>query len=248
MSTTPVPLTPPYQTIAERKINVSMKIGNRADLLEPAPGSGQTYSRISGWLRDAYIAISTCRTFEQTEATYQFNLVQGQTEYLIPGQLRALKALTGYDSSGTPIILEYKDIAYIRRYNPNGSSFQARPSIYTFYGNKMIIRPSPDQDTYTFYLDYWQRPLITADVDSTPLLVPDEWLEVIDYEAAARGNAELQQADRSHEMLELLNGYTDPQTGRFVPGIIERLQNRNQATSPYVDWGMQPSYNGGYTK
>jgi hypothetical protein len=252
MATTPAPLTPPYATIESRLSNVAMKIGNRQDVLQPAPASGFTYSRVAGWLRDAYIAIATCRSFEQTEFTYTFNTVQGCDTYVLPAQLRAPKAFTGYDQYGTPIQIDYKDMAYIRRYNAGtqsqGVPTQARPSIWTLWNNKVILRPVPDQSTYTFYFDYWQRPLITPDVVSTPLLLPDEWLEVVDYEAAIRGNAELQQADRSHEMQELLYGYTDPVTRRFVQGLIERLQNRTQAMAPFVDYGLQPSYSGGYTR
>lgn len=254
MSTTPVPYTPPYQKIADRKVNVAMKLGNRQDLLQPAPDSVFTYSRISGWLRDAYIAIATCRTFEQSEKTFQFQTVAGQDTYPLPSDLRAMKAFTGYDQFNTPIQVLYKSIAYIRRYNPgtlpvgSPTPMLARPSIFTFFGNNIIFRPVPDQSTYTFFLDYWQRPLISQNVDSSYLLVPDEWLEVVDYEAAIRGNAELQQADRSREMMEMIYGFSDPTTGRSTPGIIERLQNRAEAMSPYTDWGIQPQWTSGYTK
>ncbi|MDE1971451.1 MAG: hypothetical protein KGI50_07800, partial [Patescibacteria group bacterium] len=71
---------------------------------------------------------------------------------------------------------------------------------------------------------------------------------IVDYQAAIRGNAELQQADKSREMQELLFGFTDPANGRIVPGLIEELQNRQQAMSPYVDWGIQPQNKQGYTK
>lgn len=252
-TTTPVPYSPPYQTIEMRKINVAMKLGNRQDLLEPAPGSSFTYSRISGWLRDAYIAISTCRTFEQTETTAQFQTIVGQDTYVIPAPLRAAKSFMGYDYQNTPINVLWKDIAYIRRYAPGNLNtggpypILARPSIFTFFANSIIFRPVPD-NTYTFFLDYWQRPMITKDVDSTPLLLPDEWLEIVDYEASVRGNAELQQGDKSHELQELLYGFTDPTSGRSIPGIIERMQNRSQAMSPFVDYGIQPQWRGGYTK
>ena len=186
MGTNPVSLTPPFQKISERKINVSMKIGNRADLLQPAPGSAYTYSRISGWLRDAYIAISTCRSFEQTEFTYQFDTEAASDTYNIPVPVRAIKAFTGYDSNGTPIQVDWKDISYIRRYNSiNPTDSLTRPSIYTLWNSQVIFRPTPG-DAFTFFLDAWQRPQIAKDIDSTPLLLPDEWLEILDYEAADR--------------------------------------------------------------
>lgn len=248
---TPAPLTPPYQTITQRKINVAMKIGNRQDLLQPAPGSTFTYSRISGWLRDAYISTAYCRTFEQSEFTYQFQTVPGQDTYVLNNQVRAPKAFTGYDAYGTPIIMQWSSISYLRRYTgtnlPPQAGTNTRPCLWTLWNQSIIMRPVPN-DVFTFYFDYWQKPLITPDVDSTPLLLPDDWLEIVDYQAAIRGNAELQQADKSREMQELLFGFTDPANGRIVPGLIEELQNRQQAMSPYVDWGIQPQNKQGYTK
>lgn len=251
MGTTPAVLTPPYQKISDRKINVAMKLGNRLDVLTPAPGSTFTYSRVSGWLRDAYIAVATCRAFEQTEFTFQFQTVKGSDSYVIPVQSRAFKALTGYDQCGTPIDVKWKDIAYIRRYNtgtqPQSVPLFSRPSIFTLFANQIIFRPVPDQ-SYTFFFDYWQRPMIAPDVDDTPLLLPDEWLEIVDYAASVRGNAELGQTDIARAQQELVYGFTDPQTGRFVPGILERMQNRTQAQAPFVDYGLQPQSSQGYTK
>lgn len=252
MSTTPVPYTPPFQKISDRKVNVAMKLGNRQDLLLPAPGSVFTYSRLSGWLRDAYISIAYARTFEQSEFTYQFQTVPGQDTYTLQNQARAPKALTGFDQNGTPVIVSWTSIADLRRYNlgnPPGTpaTINARPSLWTLWNQSLIFRPVPNAQL-TFYFDYWQKPLITLDIDSTPLLVPDDWLEIIDYQAAIRGNAELQQADKSREMQELLFGYTDPTNGRLVPGLIEELENRQQAMQPYVDWSIKPQYKQGYTK
>jgi len=242
------PLTPPYQTINDRKINVAMKLGNRQDLLQPAAGSTFTYSRISGWLRDAYIATVTCRTFEQGQNSVQFDTVTDISEYAVPADMRAKIALTGYDQYGTPIQMDEKDIAYIRRFSsPEVANTLDRPSIYCFFGNTIFFRPTPGA-TFTMFLDYWQKPLITADVDSTPLLLPDEWLEIVDYEAAVRGNAELLQEDKSRNIQELIYGFMDPTTQHYVPGLIERLQNRAQAQAPYRDYGLQPPYQGGYTK
>jgi hypothetical protein len=239
-------------TINQRLINVAMKIGNRQDLLQPAPGSNYNYSRIAGWLRDAYIAIAACRSFEQAEQTTQFTTVQGQDTYLFPAGARAIKSIEGYRPDGTPVQVEYKNMQYIRRYNAGTlpgvtPTQQGPPSIYTYWGSTIIFRPVPDSTVYTFFLDSWLWPNITSDIVSTILQVPMEWLEIIDYEAAVRGNAELQQSDRSREMQELLYGFKDPATGRFTPGIIERMQNRDEAQKPFQDYGIQPKYNAPYT-
>jgi len=235
------------QTILQRKINVAMKLGNRQDLLQPAPGSGFPYSRISGWLRDAYIEVMSSRAFEYAEETLQFQTVQGQDSYVYPPNSRALKAISGYRSDGTPVQVSWKDIGYIRRYNigalTTSQPLEGPPSIYTIFNNQIIFRPTPDNQPYTFYLDIWEWPDIQddANLDTTVLQVPMDWLEIIDYLASVRGHAELGQADKCSEVMKLLYGYTDPSTGGRVAGMIERAQNRQQASSPWTDWGIQPS-------
>lgn len=242
-----------YATITSRKINVAMKLGNRQDLLLPAPNSGNTYSRISGWLRDAYISVGMSQTFSETESTMTFSLVQGQDTYTYPTSVRAIKSLVGINQdTGASIIVDWKDINYVRRYSSgtpltNGTPFQSIPSIVADFGNNLIFRPVPDNSNILFYMDNWTKPIITTDVDSTQLQVPDDWLEIIDYEATLRGHAELLERDKGREMMTMLWGYTDPSTGSKTQGIIDRLGNRKQAQVPYAPYGIQPKYNPGYT-
>jgi hypothetical protein len=241
-----------YQTIANRENNVSMKLGNRADLNQPAVGSGNTYSRIDGWLRDAYISIAYARTFEQTEQTIAIQLVAGNDTYAYPTTVRAIKSLVGLNTAtGASVVVDWKDINYIRRYSvgnqgPN-QPYNGTPSIVAAWGNNIIFRPFPDTQPYTFYLDCWMKPVIYSVLNTTQLLVPDDWLEVIDYEAAMRGHAELLERDKAHEIAALLNGWVEPDGSKTI-GLIERLQNRNQAQAPYTDWGMQPKFKPQYTR
>jgi hypothetical protein len=242
----------PYQTIAQRVNNVAMKLGNRQDLLQPAPGSGFTYSRIAGWLRDAYISVAYSRTFETSEQTITFQTVPNQDTYPYPTTVRAIKSLVGQrQDNGAPVIVEWKDINYVRRYTTGfpqgGSNWVGTPSIVAAWANTLIFRPIPDNVPYTFFLDAWMKPIITTDVVSTQLFVPDDWYEIIDYEATMRGHAELLERDKAVEIARLLNGWTDPTTGAKTIGLIERLQNRYQASAPYVDYGLQPKYKANFT-
>jgi hypothetical protein len=239
------------QMISDRVTNVAMKLGNRQDLLQPAPNSSFTYSRIAGWLRDAYIAIAYEKTFEQSEQTIQILTVQGQDTYSYPDNVRAIKSLVGQNpQSGGPITVDWKDIEYVRRYSlqqiaPNLPA-QGTPSIVAPWANSIVFRPFPDQ-SYVFFMDCWMKPVITVDILSTVLQVPDDWLEVIDYEAAVRGHVELLERDKANEIQKLLWGYTDPATGQKVPGMVNRLGNRLDAQKPYMNWGLQPKYRSGYT-
>lgn len=236
----------PY-LISDKVTDVNMKLGNRQDLLKPAPGSTNTYSRIAGWLRDAYISISYGNTFEQTEDSFNFQTVPGQDTYAYPVTVRACKAFNGYWTTtqpGAPIQCDYKDINYIRRYN-NPTNENSVPSIWTMFGNSIILRPVPG-GVFNFIMDNWMKPVITPTVVTTPLLMPDDWLEVLCDEAAVRGHAELLERDKARELQSLLYGFVDPNTGKFTPGIVDKLGNRRQAQAPYIDYGIQPKYKQNY--
>jgi hypothetical protein len=249
-----------YQTIAQRENNVAMKLGNRQDLLAPAVGSGNNYSRIDGWLRDAYISVAYSRTFSESEQTITFQTTQGADTYSYPTTVRAIKSLVGQrGDNNAPVIVTWKNINYIRRYSTPGSqqsggtAFLGTPSIVAPWANTVVFRPVPDSVPYIFYIDAWMKPVIaniinpTAQLNTTQLVLPDDWLEVVDYEAAYRGHMELLERDKAAEISKLLYGYTDPSTGAKIQGIVDRLGNRDQAQSPYIDYGMQPKFQQSYT-
>jgi hypothetical protein len=166
-----------------------------------------------------------------------FNTVQGVASYDYPPLVRAIKALTLYRSDGTVITCETKDIKYTRRMN---SVNQGAPSIWCDFQNSLIFRPVPDANgPYLVTLDCWMKPVIEDPIENTPILLPDDWLEVLDYMAAIRGHTELQEEDKAKQIQSLLYGFTDP-SGKYTPGTLQDLQTRRQATAPYVDWGVQP--------
>jgi hypothetical protein len=243
-----------YATLGSRIVNVAMKLGNRQDLLQPAPGSGFTYTRIAGWLRDAYISVAFAHTFEQSEQTIQISTTPNADTYSYPDTVRAIKSLVGKNqTTGAPIIVDWKDINYIRKYAsqyvPPNQPFVGVPAIVCPWANTIIFRPVPDANgPYVFYMDCWMKPVIIGDdLLSTQLQVPDDWLEVLDYDAAMRGHIELLERDKANEVTKLLYGYTDPNTGAKIAGITDRLGSRLQAQKPYMDWGMQPKFRSNYT-
>jgi hypothetical protein len=72
------------------------------------------------------------------------------------------------------------------------------------------------------------------------LLVPDDWLEIIDLGAILRGHISLIERDKAQEIQQLLFGYTAQSTGKLVPGLIAINWTRQQAQAPQTDWGIQP--------
>lgn len=195
-------------------------------------------SRILGWLRDAYVNLAMSIPFSELEETISFLTQQGQPVYDYPPTVRAIKALTLYRPDGTVITIETKDIKFIRKMN---SITPSAPSIWCDFAQQIIFRPVPDGNgPYTCLLDTWLLPVVTSDISSTEILLPMDWWEALDYAAAVRGHTELQEEDKARAVQSLLYGSTDPQSGKYTPGMIQNLQTRQQATTPYVDWGVQP--------
>jgi len=234
-------------TIGDRVSRVAFKLGNRQDLLVPIDG-GSGPSRLDLWLTDAYISLGFGVTFPESEVSMNFLTVAGSSQYARPDDVRAIKSLTGYKSDGTVLTIETKDIGYLRRYqneqvmnNPPKST----PAIWAEFGSYLYFSPVPN-DAYSIFVDYWQKPIVDqtsqASIESTNLQLPDDWLEVLDYEATMRGHAELQEPDKSMALQQLLYGATDA-SGRYSPGLIQNLMNRRQASTPYKDWGLQPKVN-----
>lgn len=221
-------------TLGSRVPYVQFKLGNRTDLA--AVPAGLPASRIAIWLRDAYISLSWGNPFAELETSIQLVTEAGQDSYPYSDNFRAIRNLVIYRPDGTVITPSTKDIGSIRQMN---SINQGAPAIWCDFGKFIYFRPVPDA-SYTCLVDYWAKPTITADVLSTLIQMPDDWLEVLDYGAALRGYTELQEPDKAKQTQELLFGYVNPQTGHMVQGIVQNLMNRTQATDPYKDWGLTP--------
>jgi hypothetical protein len=225
------------QTLGDRVQSVMYKLGNRQDLTTPLSG-GTSPSRIDYWLQNAYINLLMENRFPGTEGTTTFNLVQGQSIYPYPDNVRAIETLTLYRPDGTVITVETKDIKFLRRMN---SQNQSAPSIWAEFGNTIQFKPVPDQNgPYQCTLDVWYNPVIMDPISTTPILLPADWLEALDYQATVRGHTDLQEEDKAHAIESLLYGFVDPQTGKYTPGMIQNLQNRIQASAQFKDWGVQP--------
>jgi hypothetical protein len=95
---------------------------------------------------------------------------------------------------------------------------------------------------YNFTLDYWQKPQQDPnDIGATELLVPDDWLEVVDLGAMMRGHISLGERDKAQEIQQLLFGFTVPTSGKFTPGLMATMYNRRQAEAPGMDYNIQPT-------
>ena len=225
------------QAISDRKPDVLLELGNRTDL-DPV---GAGVSRLDKWFRDSYIELAMNVPLETLEITSFDEFIQATDIYRLPSDGRLPKCITVILSgdilgaNSTVITLDYKDVAYIRQMT---AQTQGPPACYTMYGNQIIVRPIPDK-TYNVVYDYWQLPNIFTPVSATPLLVPDDWLEIIDMGALMRGFRALLERDKARELQELLYGFKTP-AGKQVPGYITYRQTQQQAGSEFENYGLQP--------
>lgn len=234
-------------TIGDRVSRVSFKLGNRTDLLAPIGGVTGAASRIDLWLVDAYLSLGWGVDFAEMEQTTNFLTVNSSQTYPRPSDARAIKNITGYGSNGTVYTMNTVDIGYIRRYQSPQQGQQnattTAPSTWAEFGNTLWFSPPPIGGI-NMVVDYWQVPQVDQTnqntIESTQLLLPDDWLEILDYQATMRGHAELQEPDKTMALQQLLYGTVDPSTGKFSPGLIQQLMTRRQATTGFKDWGLQP--------
>jgi hypothetical protein len=225
-------------TIAQRIGDVALELGNRADITSGAP------SRVAVWYKNSYISIAMGFNFEQLEDSV-VNQMSSTFEFTFPATARAINSLVYYDQNGGVNKPKFTDIESIRKSGDfagvsSNPLAPGRPGMYTLYDGQLLFSPPFDSGPYNLVLDTWDKPVISADVVSTVLNVPDDWLEALDYGAIMRGHAMLGEPDKALTVQRLLYGYTDPTSGKYIPGLLSNLQTRKQANAPARDYGLQP--------
>lgn len=234
-------------TFADRQTRVALVLGNRADITTPVAPTA--VSRVMGWIRDSYINICMSYPMDTLEISLSGSIPAGTASIPYPDDCRAIQAITFTNpNDGTTFQPDWKDLQYLRMFN---TSNPGPPSVWTTQKQQLLLAPTPDKQ-YDYIIDYWQLPQIigdgdvvdpnesTVDISATPILLPYDWLEILDYGAEMRGHAELLEREKATALQQLLFGFTIPLTNKFVPGMIGQILTRRQAQAPYVDYGMAP--------
>lgn len=240
---------------------MAVALGNRADLSQQTANFGP--SRIDNWIWQSYLELGMGYAFSEAEFTVSdlwdpSDNLNGYLAY--PATARMIKSAAFYRTvDGTAIQVKWKDIAYLRKYANDKVNAVGPPSIVAPFNDKLYIRPFCDAgNTYDAILDFWQKPQQLVGVDSVPpfppyiaqgsadigatqILVPDDWLEVVDMGAILRGHVSLLEREKAQELQSLLFGFTMPSTGKNVPGLIGVKWNRRQAQAPAMDYNIQPT-------
>jgi hypothetical protein len=200
---------------------------------------------IDAWLGDAYLDLGNSYRFEDLEVgplTIQ-TPDDGVTQYSpLPTDLRAISQVSvDLTGQGKYVPMNPTDYTTIRR---STSVSPGRPSRYARMGYQLWYDRVPDQ-LYNVQITYWQKPAIvvntndtTSDVEATPLLMPDDWLEILDHCAALRGWTYLE--DQAKIMNEKILLFGDPSDPRKGPGMIKAKMMARQAESYSSEYAIQP--------
>lgn len=220
-----------YQTISNRATNVALALGNRTD--------ANFQSRVYGWLNDSYTEFAWGYPFEELESTIDM-VTSAPGPYDYDPTMRAVKTIAlNLNATGNPANdswrrLWRRNIRNIDRYSRGRSS----PAVYCSFAKQIHIRPVPDKP-YPMKWRVWLKPPAPEDgnVQDTELMVPDDWLEIVDYGAKMRGFADLLERDKAREIYILL--YGDPNR-KDAPGLIKQKMLLKQAEAEDDNYSIQP--------
>lgn len=214
-------------TITMMAVDVKFNLGNRSNI----------DTQINQWIRDAYREIGNNFPLETLEISLDSVMSAGTYIYDYPSDGRAIKSISiqsDITNQAGPIELVMKDIRYLQRYPLNQTGI---PSLWAPFNRQIHVRMSP-ADAYPLALKYWQFVSIDPNtLGDTVLMVPDDWLEVIQYEATRRGFIALKQYMDAQALHMLLHG--DPKNPGD-PGLIKRKLTQNAAESAISDYAISP--------
>lgn len=218
--------------IGDRVGIVASLLGGRTDL----------NANISQWIANAYRELANSLPFETLELTANTQTLANIDTVDYPVDARAIKSITIGVPVSNPISfrpLYKKNMAIIDRYAPSPTGI---PSVWGPFAQQVVLRQVPN-DAYPLIIRYWQ--LITLDpsastavINVTPIQLPADWIEILDYAAQMRGYIDLQESDRAAAIHVLL--YGDPNPRKKQPGLIKQKLTRIQSEYENSNYGVRP--------
>ncbi len=212
--------------INDRISIVTALLGGRTDLA----------ASISQWIASGYRDLAATIPFETLELTDSVLCVPNIDAYDYPTDARAIKSLTMGIPAAVPTQfppLYKRNMAILDRY----TNVPGVPSIWAPFNSQFFLRAIPN-DSYPLTIRYWQKVVIDpTNINNTVINVPDDWLEIIDYEAQMRGYMDLQEFDKAGAIRQLL--YGNPKKPG-MPGLIKQRLTRIQAEFENANYGLRP--------
>jgi hypothetical protein len=215
--------------INDRVARVQQMLGNRTDVTP----------RIYQWLIDAYVEIAMSTAFETLEDTFNILTANGSDTYNYLDGWRAVTTVHIQLPAANPTTIRRLRKRNIRNIDSFPTTSKGQPTMYANYGSAFVLRPVPD-NSYNMIVRVWLKPVIAAPQQSTPIALPDDWLEVLDWMAVLRGHTELLERDKAQEVRTILYGGMDPRSGKVIPGLIKMKMTQRQAEYGDEEYGIRP--------
>lgn len=217
-------------------------------------------ARADIWIRDALIELSSNPEYRDSFPELEvlgptFNLTGGaigvavqeyaESNFITPGDfnVKTLQMFLWTDFGTNQIRKELVPTTY-----QDANKFQSYPSMpaqWYRYGNNLGFWPMPNLG-YQVQARYMRRHPITdyfnaqGQLNTTPILMPLEWNEIIQWAAAMRGFMELLEFDKAAELRTML--YGDPNRPT-KPGLIKSVISRRRAEAWQRQQPLRPMIN-----
>jgi len=208
----------PTGTINDLIPGVQLILQNRSDVLSYNPQS---------YIKKAIQELTLANPFEELRVVGpQQQLTVGQYQYPVSffmnagddySQIHALNIFTNPNTNTVAYPMKYDTPTAMQTllFIPGGL-----PAKWTRFGQNIWVGPQPNQ-TYTAFMVYQKRhPFIEQNLGASPVYMPPEWHEIIEYAAAYRLAAgPLRWMDFATQLRQLL--YGDP-NDMANPGLIKQ--------------------------
>lgn len=228
-------------------------IGDAANATIPKVENRTTETdTVAEWVRDALIEIAGNADykdeFDELEAWgLTWNLTIGQQEYPFENFL-TLEADYNMSTLDVLIWVDYPDNTRRKRldathYQESDRFLQAAslPAQWYRFGDFIGFNPPPNKAYQVQARILKRHPIYDDDLKSTPILLPREWWEIIEWAAAIRGFMHLLEYEKAGAIRTLL--YGDPKHPE-KPGLIEGLKKRRKRESWRQTHGLRPVIRG----
>lgn len=168
-------------TISDLRADIETDVLKRTDMT----------ATINNAIRDFYRTLCNKIPFEELqEGPVTLACVADQQSYNLTSLLSAATkpALAGICSlrieyTSAHVLRLKRD--HVRNYDSMSVPASSKPVKYARWGSTIELWPPPNS-TYSMKLRYWHKPTIDGTLANTTLDVPDEWLELIKWEAVYR--------------------------------------------------------------
>ena len=135
--------------------------------------------KLNQWANDTNREVCNSRRWRFMETSFNGNVTIGETTYNLPTDFQAAINFTVNDPDNNAQFVNFIPYEEFDQLYPDPTALEdAQPTLWTFYGNSLILGPgAPDQE-YTMQLRYIKQPTELSDDTDVPD-VPEAFQEIM---------------------------------------------------------------------